>query len=80
VLPGLFHAHTHLCKAPPRAILQAMTVNAARLLGVDQERGAIHPGLAADIVAPGDPPSDIEALTQVNFVMKNGRIVRGPER
>jgi imidazolonepropionase-like amidohydrolase len=63
----------------PRAILQAMTTNAARLLGVDGERGAIRPGLAADIVAtPGDPTSDIAALKQINFVMKEGRIVREP--
>ena len=28
-----------------------MTINAARLLGVDGERGTIRPGLAADIIA-----------------------------
>lgn len=61
----------------PRAILQAMTVNAARLLGVDGERGAIRVGMAADIIAsPGDPTSDIAALKQVNFVMKDGQVVR----
>ena len=63
----------------PRAILQAMTTNAARLLGMDGERGAIRPGQAADIIAtPGDPASDIAALKQVNFVMKDGRVVRQP--
>ena len=41
----------------PRAILQALTVNAARLLGVERERGTIEPGMAADIVAtPANPP------------------------
>jgi imidazolonepropionase-like amidohydrolase len=64
---------------PIRSILQAMTINAARLLGVDKERGAIRPGLAADIIAtPGDPSTDIAALKQVNFVMKNGQVVREP--
>ncbi len=63
----------------PRAILQAMTTNAPRLLGVEAERGAIRPGLAADIVGTaGDPTSDIGALKQINFVMKDGQIVRGP--
>lgn len=63
----------------PRAILQAMTVNAARLLGVEDQRGAIRVGLAVDIIAtPADPSEDIGALKQVNFVMKNGRIVRQP--
>jgi imidazolonepropionase-like amidohydrolase len=63
----------------PRAILQAMTVNGARLFGVEKERGAIQPGLAADIISvPGNPADDIEELKQVNFVMKDGRIVKRP--
>jgi imidazolonepropionase-like amidohydrolase len=62
---------------PPAAILRAMTVNAARLLGVDQERGAIKPGLAADIIAlPGNPLEDPRLLRQVDFVMKDGVVVR----
>ncbi|MGH7525404.1 MAG: amidohydrolase family protein [Gemmatimonadales bacterium] len=61
----------------PKAILQAMTVNAARLLGVDQERGAIKPGLAADVIAvPGTPLEDHRILRQVNFVMKDGKVIR----
>jgi imidazolonepropionase-like amidohydrolase len=64
---------------PAKVILQAMTINAARLLGVEGERGAIRPGLAADIIAvPADPTDDIAALKQVNFVMKDGRVVRRP--
>lgn len=64
---------------PAKAILQAMTINAARLLGVEGERGAIRPGLAADIIAvPADPTDDIAVLKQVNFVMKDGRIIRRP--
>jgi imidazolonepropionase-like amidohydrolase len=62
---------------PPKDILKMMTGNAARLLGVDKERGAIREGLAADIIAvPGDPTTDIDALRTVSFVMKNGRIVK----
>jgi imidazolonepropionase-like amidohydrolase len=62
-----------------RAILQAMTINAARLLGVEGERGAIRPGLAADIIAvPTNPLEDIAALKRVNFVMKDGGVVRRP--
>jgi imidazolonepropionase-like amidohydrolase len=63
---------------PPQAILQAMTINAARLLGVEKERGTIAPGMAADIVAtPGDPLADPRALKQVHFVMKDGKVVKG---
>ncbi|HEX8649895.1 MAG TPA: amidohydrolase family protein [Pyrinomonadaceae bacterium] len=58
---------------PPKVILQALTVNAARLLGVDKERGALRPGLAADIIAtPENPLENINTLKQVSFVMKNG--------
>jgi imidazolonepropionase-like amidohydrolase len=61
----------------PAAILQAMTVNAARLLGVEKERGTIAPGMAADIIAAtGDPLADARTLKQVHFVMKDGRVVK----
>ncbi len=64
---------------PPRAILRAMTSTAAHLLGVDGERGAIRPGLAADLIAvSGDPLSDIQVLKRVVFVMKNGQVIRSP--
>jgi imidazolonepropionase-like amidohydrolase len=63
----------------PRAILQAMTITAARLLGVAEERGALKPGLAADIIAvAGNPADDIDALKQVDFVMKDGRVIKRP--
>ena len=62
---------------PAPDILRMMTVNAARLLGIDKQRGTLEEGLAADIIAvPGDPLADIDALRQVVFVMKNGRIIR----
>jgi imidazolonepropionase-like amidohydrolase len=62
---------------PPKDILRAMTVTAARLFGVDKERGAIKAQMAADIIAmPGNPLNDVSALKRVSFVMKNGRIVK----
>jgi imidazolonepropionase-like amidohydrolase len=62
----------------PQALLQAMTINAARLLGVEKERGTIAPGLAADLIAtPGDPLADPRVLKQVHFVMKNGKVIKG---
>jgi imidazolonepropionase-like amidohydrolase len=62
---------------PPRAILEMMTTNAAQLLGVEKTRGAIKPGLFADIVAtPENPLDNINTLKQVNFVMKNGKVFK----
>ncbi|HEX4642133.1 MAG TPA: amidohydrolase family protein, partial [Candidatus Acidoferrales bacterium] len=62
---------------PAKDTLRAMTLNAARLLGVDGERGAIKPGLAADIVAaPENPLDDIQAVRKVTFVMKEGNVFK----
>jgi imidazolonepropionase-like amidohydrolase len=62
---------------PAKDTLQAMTINAARLLGVDRERGAIRPGMAADIIAtPTNPLDDIQAVRKVSFVMKNGTVFK----
>jgi imidazolonepropionase-like amidohydrolase len=61
----------------PTDILRALTTNAARLLGVDKERGALRPGLAADIVAtPENPLDNIQTLKKVSFVMKDGAIIK----
>ena len=65
---------------PAADLLSAMTSEAAKLLRVDSERGRIAVGLAADLVAmPADPLADTESLRRIDFVMKNGHIVRqGP--
>ena len=62
----------------PRIILQMLTSNAARLLGVDADRGRIANGMAADIIAVrGNPMDSPTALQDVVFVMKDGRVVKG---
>jgi len=62
---------------PPAEILKAMTTNAAELLRIQKERGAIATGLYADIIAmPSNPLDDIESMRKVNFVMKNGAVAR----
>jgi len=64
---------------PAPDILRAMTVHAARLLGMEQERGQIRPGFAADLIATrASPIADIGALREVVFVMKGGTVVRAP--
>jgi len=62
---------------PAKDTLRAMTINAARLLGVDGDRGAIRPGLAADIIAaPENPLENIQAVRKVSFVMKDGNVFK----
>ena len=64
---------------PNAEILKCMTTNDAELLRIQKQRGAITPGLFADIIAmPASPLDDIESLRKVEFVMKNGAVVRKP--
>ena len=84
-LPGLTHGEAALAflqsyieaGIPAPDILKTMTTNAAELLGVEKERGALRPGLYADLIAvPGNPLDDIQALKNVSFVMKNGKVIK----
>ncbi|HZG52683.1 MAG TPA: amidohydrolase family protein [Pyrinomonadaceae bacterium] len=62
---------------PPLTILQALTVNAAKLLGVEKTRGALRVGMRADIIGtPENPNDNIQTLQRVSFVMKNGKIFK----
>jgi len=61
----------------PEQALRTATVNAAALLGKENELGAVAPGYFADLVAvEGDPLADINVvLNDVKWVMKGGRVV-----
>ncbi len=59
----------------PMEAIQSATINAARLLKIDDELGSISKGKIADLVAVrGNPLDDIERMEQVIFVMKDGVI------
>lgn len=61
----------------PADAIKAATVNAADLLGVASEAGSIEAGKRADIIAvAGDPLRDVTVLKDVDFVMKDGRVVK----
>jgi len=60
-------------------VLQAATINDARLLGMENRIGVIKPGAEADIIAvDGDPERDFSAIDRIHFVMKGGIHYRGP--
>ena len=61
---------------PPKDILKCMTTNVAELFQW-KRRGAIAAGNPADIIAtPANPLDDIQALRKVQFVMKDGKVVK----
>ncbi|MGW5876160.1 amidohydrolase family protein [Nocardiopsis terrae] len=64
----------------PARALRAATSVAARMLGLD-DLGVIATGKVADVVAmPGDPFTRIEVTGEVDFVMKEGRVYKRPQR
>lgn len=68
-----------LAGIPAMDLLKCMTTNNAELFRIEKNRGAISTGLFADIIAmPDSPLDDTEALRKINFVMKNGKIIRRP--
>jgi len=69
----------YLVKAglPPAYTLQMATINAAQLLGHEDELGTVAPGKFADLVAvPGNPLDDITVMGKVSFVMKAGVVYK----
>ena len=61
----------------PMDILKTATINAAKLIGIDKHAGTIEVGKWADIIAvKGNPIEDIGVLEKVEFVMKNGKILK----
>lgn len=59
--------------ASNRDVLAGITVNAAKLCGVQDQTGALMKGLAADmIVVDGNPIEDITALKRVEAVYQDG--------
>ena len=63
----------------PMQAIQAGTLNAATLLGMERDVGSVAAGKLADLVAVrGDPLADITALQHPAFVMKGGEVVLAP--
>lgn len=60
----------------PVEAIKTATVNAADAAGL-KDRGTLAPGMAADVIAlDGDPVADINAVTNVDFVMRDGIVFK----
>ena len=63
----------------PMQAIQSATMRAAELLNWRDRIGSVEAGKFADIVAvQGDPLADITLLEKIDFVMKDGTVVRRP--
>ncbi len=61
----------------PRDVIIGATSLAAESLGMADRIGSIQPGMEADLIGvAGNPHDDIDALTRVRFVMKEGTVFR----
>jgi imidazolonepropionase-like amidohydrolase len=62
---------------PPADILRAMTTNGYKVSETEKTRGPIKAGLVADLIAvAGNPLENIDALRDVQFVMKDGKVFK----
>ena len=64
---------------PPMKAIQSATLEAARLLRIEDRLGTVEPKKTADLVAvKGNPLDDIRLMKEVVFVMKDGVIHKKP--
>ncbi|MBW3534008.1 MAG: amidohydrolase family protein [Gemmatimonadetes bacterium] len=62
----------------PAEVLQAATIDGARIIGVDADLGSLEAGKLADLVVlDASPLDDIRNTNTVRWVMKGGRLYEG---
>jgi imidazolonepropionase-like amidohydrolase len=62
---------------PAPDILEAMTITGFKVSQTESTRGPIRVGLIADLIAvPGNPLENIDALRNVQFVLKDGLVFK----
>jgi imidazolonepropionase-like amidohydrolase len=65
----------------PMQAIQAATINAGELLGLEEQIGSLSAGKSADIIAVhANPLEDIRVLENVFFVMKEGVIYKNLQK
>ncbi|WP_087504051.1 metal-dependent hydrolase family protein [Neiella marina] len=62
---------------PAMAAIESATLNAAKLLRIDDQLGSVEAGKLADLVAvDGNPLEQIKILENISFVMKDGVVYK----
>ena len=60
---------------PPNQIIQMTSLNAARMIGMEQELGSLEPGKLADmVILDEDPLAEIKNVRSIHAVIKSGRV------
>ena len=72
---ALEFVYMHEAGMSPEDCLISATINAATLIGVEDQLGTLEEGKYADLIAvPFDPMDNVEAYQFVDFVMKGGEV------
>ncbi|MFG0300292.1 MAG: amidohydrolase family protein [Phycisphaerales bacterium JB047] len=67
--------YMHEAGMTPEDCLISATINAAKLIGAQDQLGTLESGKYADLIAlPRDPMADVTAYQDVMFVMKGGEV------
>ena len=67
----------HKAGIPAADTLAMATINAAKMMRMDDKIGSVEAGKLADIVAvDADPIADLDVMMRVSFVMKDGKIYK----
>ena len=60
---------------PPAEVLRMATWTPALVMGVDKDRGVVAPGKLADmILVDGDPTKNIQDISRITTVIKEGKV------
>jgi imidazolonepropionase-like amidohydrolase len=63
----------------PMQIIVAATKNAAHVSNIEKDLGTLEAGKIADVlIVQGDPLQDLQALSDVLYVIHNGEVIREP--
>ncbi len=72
---ALEFVYMHEAGMTPEDCLISATINAAKLIGVEDQIGTLEAGKYADLISlPRDPMADVSVYSDVVFVMKGGEV------
>jgi len=80
--PSIFREMEIMTKAglTPLQVLRSATLNGARAMGTDRELGIVAAGRLADLVIlDADPLADVNNLSRIDRVVKDGRVFAAEE-